>query len=135
MKYGNVMVYCSGEKCRNNLGKWKVTNVTVPSNLNGNKFYFVKDESMAKAADYGFMLWDGKSPGTLNNIFNMLFDRKKVLLYYSPETQFYTIIKLYDIEQLLAKCEPYDILRFEKKIKLSNLQKKLRSPEQISIRL
>ncbi len=130
-----MIVYCSGDKCRNNLGKWKTSNIPVPPNLNGNKFYIVKDESMAKAADYGFMLWDGQSPGTLNNIFNLLFDEKKVLLYYSPGKQFYTITKSKDIDILLAKCDPKDILKFEKKINLSKLQNKLRTPEQMSMRL
>lgn len=30
--YHNVIVYCSGEKCRINLGSWPTYNVPVPSN-------------------------------------------------------------------------------------------------------
>lgn len=34
---------------------------------------------MAKAADYGFMIWNGKSKGTLNNIINLVQYNKNVL--------------------------------------------------------
>ncbi len=135
MQYNNVIIYCSGERCRNNIGNWEVIKIPVPSNLSGNKYYIVKDESMAKNADCGFMLWDGKSPGTINNIYNMLFDKKITLVYYSPEKQFYTIAKPQDVEQLLAKCKQDDLINLEKKISLSKLQNKLKTPEQISIKL
>jgi hypothetical protein len=32
---------------------------------------------MAIEADYGFVLWDGKSPGSLNNIIELLNKNKK----------------------------------------------------------
>ncbi len=135
VQYNNVFVYCSGNNCRNNLGKWEVINVPVPANLRGNRFYMVKDASMAKVADYGFLLWDGKSPGTLNNIFNLLLNKKKALVYYSPEKRFYTISKLSDIEKLLTKCAPSEVLEFEKKINLSILKSMLNNPRQISLEL
>ncbi len=93
----------------------------------------VKDATMAKSADYGFMLWDGKSPGTLNNIFNLVIDKKKTLIYYSPEKKFFTISKLSDIEKLLIKCDTLDLIRFEKKINLSKLKNTLKKPEQLSL--
>ena len=101
--YRNVAVYYSGEKCRNNLGHWKVINIPVPADLKRDEFYAIKDKSMARAADWGFMLWDGKSSGTLSNIFNILSSNKIVLLYYSPKKQFYTITKAEDIQELLEK--------------------------------
>jgi len=103
MDYRNVAVYCSGAKCRNNLGHWKVINIHVPSNLKGDEFYAVKDISMAQAADWGFMLWDGKSSGTLSNIFNILSSNKIALLYFAPKNHFYTITTAEDIKELLEK--------------------------------
>lgn len=135
MHYKNVLVYCSGDYCRNNVGSWDVIKVPVPTSNHGNRFYMVKDARMAEAADYGFMLWDGKSPGTLNNVFNLLIHKKKALLYYSPEKCLYTISKLEDIELLLAKCEPNEIIRFEKKINLSKLKEVLIRPDQISFQM
>lgn len=124
MHYKSVLVYCSGDYCRNNVGSWDVINVTVPTSTHGNRFYMVKDARMAEAADYGFMLWDGKSPGTLNNVFNLLIHKKKALLYYSPEKCLLTISKLEDIDLLLAKWEPNDLLRFEKRFISANLKKR-----------
>jgi hypothetical protein len=135
MNYHDVLIFCSGDYCRNNLGNWEVAKIDVSPNLHGSKFYMVKDARMAEIADYGFMLWDGKSSGTINNVFNLLFSKKKVLLYYSPEKRFYTISKLDDIEQLLIKCEPKEIDRIEKKINLSKLKENLLNPEQIGLEL
>ena len=60
---------------------------------------------MARETDYGFMIWDGKSKGTLNNIINLLKENKKVLVYFSPNKEFYNLISFNDLEKLLAKCE------------------------------
>lgn len=135
MHYKEVVVYCSGGVCRNNIGKWEVVNVTVPSNMRGIKFYMVKDAEMADTTDYGLMLWDGKSAGTLNNVLSLLARNKKVLLYYLPEKQFYTMSKLVDLEQVLDKCNSDDLSRIDKKINLSRLKEALTSPEQLSLHL
>lgn len=135
MNYSKVLVFCSGEYCRNNLGRWEVVNVNVSAKLQGNKFYMVKDARMAELADYGFMLWDGKSAGTINNIFNLVSAGKKALLYYAPEERLYTIAKSDDIELLLTKCTPQEIEKMEKKIQLSQLKENLFNPEQINLEL
>lgn len=59
---------------------------------------------MTKDADYGFMIWNGKSKGTLNNIINLTKQNKKVLLYYTPHKKFYTINTLAMAEKLAIKC-------------------------------
>src|SRR5438309_1680447 len=71
-KYRNVIVFCAGTICRNNLGNWEVRFVQSERTSKDFVFYAAKDLQMFKEADYGFMLWDGKSKGTLNNILNML---------------------------------------------------------------
>jgi len=91
-RYHNVLVYCMGPQYRNNLANWETKH--IPENQQGKKdfsYYSLKDSKMATAADYGFMIWDGKSKGTLNNILNLLRDDKKTLVYYSPEKKFYTV--------------------------------------------
>jgi hypothetical protein len=55
-----------------------------------------KDAKMAEDSDYGFMLWDGKSSGTLNNVLNLLSRQKRTLLYFSPTKEFVTIAKLFE---------------------------------------
>jgi hypothetical protein len=39
---------------------------------------------MAETADYGLMLWDGKSKGTVNNVVNLSRDHKPVVVYVAP---------------------------------------------------
>ncbi len=90
--YQNVLIYCMGPHYRNNLANWETKH--IPENQQSKKdfsYYSMKDLKMAKEADYGFMIWDGKSKGTLNNILNLLRDDKKTLVYYSPEKKFYTV--------------------------------------------
>lgn len=103
--YNNVVVYASNGKARNNIGHWNVEKVEVEKNIKGFDFYAAKDLEMAKAADYGFMIWNGKSKGTFKNIINLVKLNKKVLLYFVPEKKFYSINTLSDIQDLLDKCD------------------------------
>lgn len=91
-QYRNVLVYCMGTQYRNNLAHWETKHI-LDSQKNKKDFfhYSLKDMEMAKEADYGFMIWDGRSKGTLNNILNLLKEEKKTLVYYSPEKRFYTV--------------------------------------------
>lgn len=99
-KYNQVTVYCSGEKCRNNLGNWHIHFVEVAKGIKGRDFFTIKDKAMAKIADYGFALWDGKSQGTLNNINELANQNKKTLLYHSPSQSFITINRINDLHKL-----------------------------------
>jgi hypothetical protein len=56
---------------------------------------------MAEEADYGLMLWDGVSRGTLNNIRNLLHRGKPVVIFYSPDQSFHTIRCAEDLSTLL----------------------------------
>ena len=46
---------------------------------------------MAETAEYGLMLGDGKSKGTVNNVVNLSRDHKPVVVYVAPTRQFRTI--------------------------------------------
>lgn len=118
--YGNVVVFCAGETCRNNIGNWGVTKVSVAPKIKGRDFYTEKDKEMAAKADYGFVLWDGKSSGAINNVFELLKYGKQVAVYFSPEKTFHTISHLNDAKALLKKCDPATIDSISKKIRLSS---------------
>ena len=78
--YNNVIVYHTGDKIRNNFGDWNTVTVQNENNLKGREFYTLKDLKMADDADYGLMIWDGKSKGTLKNIEEMKKNNKKFLV-------------------------------------------------------
>ena len=91
LDYQNITIYYSGLKCRNNLGLWKVNSVFVDTCLVGRDFYTQKDIKMATVADFGFMIWDNNSKGTLNNILELTKQQKKVKVYSCPKRTFFKI--------------------------------------------
>ena len=102
--HANVTVYATNGKARNNIGNWPVEAVVVASDVKGFDYYAAKDKAMASAADYGFMIWNGESKGTLNNLINLLGDDKTVLVYFVPQQAFITIDSHEKLEELLAHC-------------------------------
>lgn len=99
--YENVTVYASKGIARNNYGDWKIENVVVGSNVTGFDFYAQKDLEMAKDSDVGFMIWNGKSKGTFNNMINLLNLEKEVILYYVPTQKFYQFKEMNDLEEFI----------------------------------
>ncbi|MDD2815677.1 MAG: hypothetical protein PHP00_08060 [Thiotrichaceae bacterium] len=103
INYTQVSVYYAGSLCRNNLGNWHVESIQVDAKLKGRDFYTQKDKAMAAQADYGFVLWDGKSIGSFNNINELLSRNKKVLVYFTPEQTFIPMSKSEDIQKFSGK--------------------------------
>lgn len=134
-KYANVAVFCAGGTCRNNIGDWDEIYVSVDSQLKGRDFYTAKDKEMASKADYGFVLWDGKSPGSINNIFELLKHGKRVVVYFSPAKEFHSISHLNDAKALLNKCDPAIINAISKKIRLSKFITEIQNAAQGNLTL
>jgi len=100
----NVKVYANNGKTRNNVGNWEVKNIAVDKKLKGFDYYSKKDEAMAKDADYGFMIWNGKSRGTLNNIINLRKLDKSILIYLTPIKEYIYIDNDLKLEKIISKC-------------------------------
>jgi hypothetical protein len=111
--YKNVLVYYMENKCRNNLGNWDTVPVNTDIKDKTYKYYFVKDLHMARASQYGFMLWDSKSKGTLNNIMNLLKDEKPTVVYFSPTKEILTLNNLTELDNLLNKCDQQTINKLD----------------------
>lgn len=118
MNYRNVSVYCVGEKCRNNVGHWTTKCVKESGKVKDFSYYAIKDLEMVKDTDYGFMIWDAKSKGTLNNIVNLLRKNKTVIVYMSIDNKFYTLHSVSDLEKLLSKCDKNPLESLEKKLRV-----------------
>lgn len=104
LNYKNVIVYASKGLARNNVGNWPIENIDVDNKIKGFDFYVQKDIAMAKGADYGFMIWNGKSRGTLNNIINLIVENKKALIYFTPKDKFISINDKFKLEKLISIC-------------------------------
>lgn len=102
--YQNVTVFCTGEHYRNNLGHWPTHNVVPPKGAKGFSFYAAKDREMAKEADIGLMIWDGKSPGTLLNVLRLVKSGKISVLYNAPEKRSINI-DLPCWDRFLTRCD------------------------------
>jgi hypothetical protein len=107
--YRNVLVFCMGSQCRNNLGNWETRKIKSEREKKDFSYYSTKDIAMSDEADYGFMLWDGESKGTLNNILNLLERGKQVVVYFSPIRSFMTLKAVSDVKGLLERC-PSDMI-------------------------
>ena len=119
-EYPHVTIYCTGNTCRNNVGTWKIHAVKADENLSGRAFYTLKDKEMARNADVGMVLWDGKSTGSINNILEMASQNKPVVVYFSPTREFINVKKLDDAKALLSKCEAKDLAEITEKSSLTS---------------
>jgi len=102
--YENVLIFCSGEKPRNNIGNWPVRHVEVPDDTTGFQFYATKDREMAREADFGLMIWDGKSAGTILNVLRLIAAGKKAVLH-KVDIDLATIIKSKEQwQEFISEC-------------------------------
>jgi hypothetical protein len=120
--YPNVLVHCMKAHCRNNAGNWPTREVDAPRGAKGFDYYSLKDRAMAEAAEYGLMLWDGKSKGTVNNVVNLSRDCKPVVVYVAPTRQFLTVKAFDDLKDLLAEGDSDSVERVVSELQLSVAQ-------------
>lgn len=88
LSYKPVSVYASNGAVRNNIGDWPVVSVEAPPEAKGFDFYACKDLQMAKDADLGFMIWNGRSRGTITNVLNLTNLGKTCLVYLTKAKRF-----------------------------------------------
>jgi probable addiction module antidote protein len=104
LSYDKVTVFCSGDSERNNLGQWQTHRVKPPRNAKGFQFYAAKDREMAREADFGLMIWDGKSAGTILNVLRLIRTGKIAVLINVPEKSSINIKSAAQWNDFLSKC-------------------------------
>lgn len=124
-----VTIYCSGDLPRNNVGNWAVEHV-YPSASPGSREYFTaKDIKMAMAANYGLMIWDAKSTGTLSNVIELLKANKKSVVFVNKIKTFLTVSNGRSLEQLLENMSDVARAKAERKIALSSKLRAIGQPQ------
>jgi probable addiction module antidote protein len=106
VQYDNVTVFFSGNHPRNNLGHWRTHNVMPPHNVKGFQFYAAKDRQMAREADFGLMIWDSKSPGTILNILRLVRAGKIAVLINASAKSSMNIKSREQWDEFLLACPP-----------------------------
>jgi hypothetical protein len=119
IEYASVEIFHSGVYCRCNVGGWPTRAVSVDRDAKDFEYYAAKDAVMSDEADYGFMIWDGESPGTANNVLNLLERGKRAVVYHAPRNEFLTFSAPADADQLLVRLPEESAARIEQQIRIS----------------
>lgn len=104
--YPHVTVFCSGDAPRNNLGSWTMRRVDAPKGARGFQFYAAKDREMACEADFGLMIWDGKSPGTVLNVLRLVQAGKISVLFNVSDKAAVTVKSVNQYRDFILRCDP-----------------------------
>lgn len=115
-----VVVYCSGEKPRNNIGHWLIEKIQTNTRPGTRAFFTAKDVQMAEDCDYGFMVWDAKSTGTLSNTIELLKRKKISLIYINKEKKFLKVKEISDLEKMISYMSDFAKNKAEAKLSLKN---------------
>jgi hypothetical protein len=116
----SVTVFCSGDQPRNNLGHWPVRSIRTPAKPGTRQFFSAKDLAMAATADFGLMLWDSKSTGTLSNVIELTKRRKKSVVYVHRHHAFSIVHDVESLQHLVDLMSDDALSTAETKIGLSD---------------
>jgi hypothetical protein len=122
-----VIVYCTGDMPRNNFGHWKTKNIYSSATSGTREYFTAKDITMAEDCDYGLMVWDTKSSGTLNNTIELLKLKKVSLVYINKTTEFLKVKDADDLEKLLRFMSQPSLKKVEAKLGLLKKVAELKS--------
>jgi hypothetical protein len=128
--YRDVEVFCSGDRCRNNLGNWPARQVAVNSSKRDFDFYAAKDLRMSEEASFGLMIWDRESVGTLMNVVRLIKQNKSVEIFEAPKDRFCELKSESDWKDFFSGCSEEIRQRIEK---LSASSSKVAAPVQASL--
>lgn len=128
----NVSVYCSGSIPRNNVGDWPIEKIFSPSKPGTRAFFTAKDIEMARIADFGLMIWDARSAGTLSNIIELLNRNKTSVVFVNKDRNFINVHDVNSFMSLVSRMSDAARLKVDKKIRLSSQIKRM-SDNQLSL--
>jgi hypothetical protein len=115
-----VTVYCSGKKPRNNIGDWNIKSIETKAKPRTREFFTAKDIVMADDSDYGLMIWDAKSTGTLSNCIELLNRNKLSLVYINKNKEFIKVKSVDDFKRLLSFMSESAFLKANLKLKINS---------------
>jgi len=111
-------VYCSGTRPRNNVGEWPVRTVETKHAAGSRAFFTAKDLLMAEVADFGLMIWDSKSTGTLSNVIELLCRKKTSVVFVNKDKVFKNVGNVEQLEALVSCMSEYAKRKADEKIGL-----------------
>jgi len=130
LNHSLVTVFCTGDAPRNNVGCWPVRSITTKHASGTRAFFTAKDLAMAEAAEYGLMIWDSKSTGTLSNVLELLCRHKKSVVFVNKDRAFSTVGTVKQLEELLERMSEDARKKADEKIRLRDRVESLRNVQQ-----
>jgi len=127
-----VTVYCTGDLPRNNVADWPVHNVYSTAKAGSRAYFTAKDLEMARKSNYGLMIWDCKSTGTLSNVIELLRENKKSVVFVNKNNDFVNVSDKAGLDRLLALMSNHARAKAEEKMNLSSVIANI-SPEQLTL--
>lgn len=118
MPQARVTVFCTGSP-RNNLGRWRVESVESPHAVGSRAYFTAKDRRLAEVADFGLMIWDSRSTGTLGNILELLARGKKTVVFVHPLRDFRIVANPDQLRELAELMSDPARRKAEEKIRLT----------------
>ena len=123
MGYKEVIIYCTEGICRNNIGNWPVRAIPAADPRRRDFEYFrTKDRAMVEEADYGLMLWDGKSRGTLMNAVGLVHRGKSLVVYVATTKSFLTLRQAPDLLDMITRFRPQSRTEVDRELEASNCE-------------
>ena len=115
--YRHVIVFCTEGNCRNNVGNWPARAIPAANPARRDfDYYRAKDQAMVEEADYGLMLWDCESRGTLTNIVSLVQRHRPLVVYLAPTKSFYTLRQPDDLIDMVSRFSPSSLNRIEREL-------------------
>ena len=120
--YANVIVFCMEGVCRNNVGSWPTRTIRAANSERRDfAYYSTKDRAMAAEADYGLMLWDGQSRGTLTNVVHLVRQGKPVVVYMASSKSFQMLRHPDHLAKILAESDIGELHRIDRELQTVEL--------------
>lgn len=110
LNYNAVIVYSIYKMPRYKINDFNNKYIIVQSESNKERErQQEKDAAMTMDSEYSFVIWDGKSKGSYNNILRAINNNKKIKLYLSYENRFLETEKINknEIEYIFRKNNGY----------------------------
>lgn len=123
----HTTVFCTGDRPRNNVGEFPIHLIQSYHRPGSRAYFTAKDVEMAKRADYGLMIWDAKSTGTLSNVIELLTNKKYSLVFVNKEKIFKSVKNVSDLEELISLMSESARLKADTKMDLERKMEELRS--------
>ena len=128
MGYKRVIIFCTENICRNNLGNWPTRAIRAENPARRNfEFYRAKDRAMVEEADYGLMFWDGKSRGTLMNAVGLIRRGRPLVLYVAPAKSFLTLRQAPELLDVVSRFNPQSLPEVDRELQTTDCEETIPS--------